>query len=96
MPDEQPKDQTLAVDVKDGKLIISIGISALAFAIKNGANFVNETFDITDEEGFAKDIADALEADDGAGDTPVHALLDQAAMTAVENGSDHCEWAEAD
>jgi hypothetical protein len=88
--------QLLNTEVIDGRLVISIGVEALAFAAEHCPEltdgyitFSSETYGpkITDPDEFAHDVVAALidEAEDGT--TLVHAMLDQAIVLAVESGS---------
>ena len=77
----------LEVRIKGGQLFISIGIDTLCFATQ----FNFEDFKITDREGFAKDILNELEREEEDGTTLVHKMFDQAANSAVEDGSEYVE-----
>jgi hypothetical protein len=75
----------LTVEVVGGKLVISIGVSTLAYAVQNGCH--DWTGVITDEAAFAIDVATELEKESEDGTTVVHTMLDQAAMEAANQGS---------
>jgi RNA 3'-terminal phosphate cyclase len=85
-------DKQLEVGMSDGKLVISIGIDLLLFAIGHQEQFAN-TLDscgcqITNAEQLAKAIVEELEREQEDGTTVVHEMLDNAAMSALENGAD--------
>jgi hypothetical protein len=83
------KDAPLNIDIVDDKLVISIGISTLAYAIKQGlANDFTE-MDVTNELGFAQDVIHELEAEDDEGSNRIHKMFDQCAQDAIDNGTDH-------
>lgn len=84
----------LKVKVVDDQLIISIGVSTLAYALQNGPN--DFCARIANEKGFAKDVAKALENDSSSatlysGNTMVQDLLSRAAEEAIEAGSKHIQ-----
>jgi hypothetical protein len=78
------RSEQLNVQIVDGKLVISIGIDLLCFAVENKENC---DYTITDNDGFAKDILNELEIEDEEGTTLVHTLFDKVANEAVEHGS---------
>lgn len=89
-------DAPLLVDVKNGRLVISIGVETLAFSAEN-SNFFNPFIDtqnafvrlwkITNAHDFAHDVKHALceEAEDGS--TLLTRLLDKGIKQAVDDGS---------
>lgn len=79
------KDQPLRIGIEEEQLVIRIGISTLAFAVKAGDDWGGE--DITDELQFAKDVIHEFEREDEEGSTRFHYLLDKLANQAAENGS---------
>lgn len=90
-PEQSPlpvgKDQPLQVEVKEGILSISIGIETFKYCVNNYHDYDTFNFDITDADGFAKEVVRELEREQEDGTTPVHILLDKAANDAVDNGS---------
>jgi len=78
-------DAALEVGVVGNRLVISIGVSTLAFTVVHGAG-VEEDMRITDPLAAAREIAQYLQQEDEEGTTPVHTLLDKAAWDAWENG----------
>lgn len=92
-----PASATLDVAIKKNKLVISIGVGALAFAVSQGEWAYDGIGDayrlrITDAPAFAKLILDELCVEDGdSGLTPVHRLLDAAAEKAAESGGEGYE-----
>lgn len=86
--------KALKVQIVNGELVISIGISTLCFAIDHAPEMWNEKEDkprITDEAGFARDILEQLTREEEDGTTPVHRMFDAAAARAIEYGSANVE-----
>lgn len=86
----------LTVTVKNGQLVIAIGVQTLAWATAyaDWANPFNEarddyirTFAIEDPEQFAKDVASAMLAEREDGASPLSLFLDQMAEAAINDGS---------
>lgn len=86
----------LGVAVRDGRLMIQIGIDVLAYAIaySDWANPFDEarndyirTFAIVDPEQFAKDVQHAMLREREDGSTPLSDFIDQAAQDAISDGS---------
>jgi len=88
MTDETGRAQPLAVGVTtDGRLVVSIGIDVLAFAVNlAGTPWSTAPFKVTDADVAAAEIVQELTREEEDGTTPVHKLLDQAALDAWENG----------
>lgn len=78
----------LKVGVRNGKLVISIGVETLAWASQtiNGG-----PLDIKVRKGqyetFAKDVAREITKEDEVGDTPLAVFLDAMMVKASEEGS---------
>jgi hypothetical protein len=86
--------QGLKIEINDSKLVISIGLDILKYALENGDNWDGK---ITNIKGFAIDmINDHLNNEDEQGTTPVHILFDEAARQAIEQGSEHWEESEGE
>jgi hypothetical protein len=91
------KDKPLTVEIVDGELRISIGIGTLKFSTENSPdtrlNWFDEDLDdyvgykVSDEEEFARDVKNALNAEEEDGTTPLHTVIDNACVTAIEEGS---------
>ena len=81
------KSEHLNVDIKNGKLVITMGTKLLCFAVGS----VISDYKITNEEAFANDILQELLAEEDDGTTLVHKMLDKAADNAIENGSVNVE-----
>lgn len=88
-----PRNRHLTVKVIGDQLVISIGVSTLAFAVQRADDWTGA---ITNDKGFAKDLARELEEEDEVGQTTVHRILDEAANRAVEGGSQHFDLAAVD
>lgn len=84
-------DAPLSVSIKDGKLIISIGVNVIAFAAEHCERYYDGekdkyTLKVTNKEKFAREIRRALQAEEEDGTTPLHVLFDDATEAAVEDG----------
>lgn len=89
-------DYPLAVEVKDGKLTISIGIERLAFCFENSDDNIpydseNQDFpklyEVVDQVEFAKDVGGMMLAELGEdGSTLLSDLFDKACIEAVYDG----------
>jgi len=75
----------LKIEVVEGRLVISIGVDTLAFAITHR----NEScsFSVNDNNEFAKDVVRELKDEEEDGATIVSDLLDEASNRAIDNGS---------
>lgn len=96
MPKKRPNaNRPLTVSIKDDQLVISIGVSTLAFAFVNGPEQLDgegePLFAVTDEKGFAQDVVNELLDEDELGNDLVTLLIDKAAARAAEQGSLHVE-----
>jgi len=93
-------DSPLTVEVKDGKLMISIGIERLAFCFENSndnmpydpdvedEDFYPKRYEVVDQLEFANDVRGMLMAELGEdGSTLLSNLLDKACLDAVYDGS---------
>ena len=94
-------DAPLSVKVTDGRLVISIGISTLAFAAQecNYCYSYDQTVNdfvhhmkVTDPLLFAKELVTELQEEDEEGTTSVHLMIDKAVEQAVENGARGFNW----
>jgi hypothetical protein len=95
-----PDDDPLTVEVIGGRLLISIGVRTLAFAIAQRPGEEDEDWcdlcdcgempliRITDPLKAAKEIVHELSREEEDGTTEVHKLLDKAAFDAWENGGE--------
>lgn len=92
--------EPLRVKVKQGRLVISIGVQTLAFAVENGSAFevyVGEEYvgpKIMDRAAFARAVAVELKREDEDGSTLLTKMLDEAAELAMESGLDCVELPE--
>ena len=87
------KDQQIKVEVVDDRLVISIGVGLLAFAVQASSDVSGwpEEWYISDPAAFAAEVARTLEAEEEDGTTPVHRMLDAAALETLEQGADAVE-----
>lgn len=87
------KDQPLRCTVANGKLTISIGIDTLAYAFENGwrgenlGRPRNPFYKVTDPFNFAKEVRNALWAENEVGATTISDVLDAACLAAVDDGA---------
>ena len=81
--------QQLQCVVEGDRLVISIGVNLTAFAIQLAEHSWDPTWEITDIEGFVGDMADCLLYEGEDGTTPIHRMLEAAAIAAVEWGSEN-------
>jgi hypothetical protein len=80
-----PRQQPLKVEIVDGRLVVSIGVGLLCYAVQGAGGC---DFRVTNEDAFAADIARELERDEEDGTTLLHRAFDKAASEAVEGGSE--------
>lgn len=82
----------LDVNIKNGCLIISVGVKTLAFAAENNQFFCSadgeQQIHINDPNLFAKDVLRALKTEQEDGSTPVTRLIDAACEITIEQGSE--------
>lgn len=97
---QEATEQPLSIEVKEGRLIISIGIGTLAFAAQMQPPF--HAYDdklgdwrnywvIKDPLEFAKDVRNELGHEEEDGSTPLTELLDKVAGNALDQGCIGCE-----
>lgn len=87
----------LRVVVKDGMLVISIGVETLKWAAENCEKF---WLPLTDKGAlvvgnvgqFAMDVRQVLRQEEEDGTTPVHLLLDKAFESVMENGAEGLDF----
>ena len=85
----KPTNSSLSVKVVGDQLVISIGVSTLAYALQTGPQPLGAT--IKNPNGFARDIATDLERDEDfdGHNSRISALLEKCAANAIEWGSEH-------
>ena len=85
--------ETLKAEIVGGKLSITIDVDSLIKYVTLGGAFDCFPDDpiVTDKMAFAQEILGQLtmEAEDGS--TPLHRMIDKAAIDAVENGCEGIE-----
>lgn len=88
--------QPLWIGLRDGKLVIEIGVEALAHAAQVSENFREFddksqdwrlAFRVTNPEAFAKDVALGLQQESEDGSTNLTRSLDAACVYAIESAS---------
>lgn len=94
-----PRDESLEITIKGGRLVMSIGVDTLVNAYHGmfcpPYDESRDEVKITDVNVFAKEVLGALQAEEEDGSNPVHRLLDNAMIHAIEQGCDGVEFAEA-
>lgn len=88
-------DKPLIVEFDGDCLNISVGKNILIHALKYGLeSYLMGDVEVTDIDGFVKDIVRELEDEEEDGSTPVHRMLDKAGYSAIEQGSEYVEYTE--
>jgi phage tail tube protein FII len=91
------REEGLRVEVVDGRLEITIGVEALATAVK-AAPFMEDVegrYAVGNPDALAASVAHYLEDEDEEGTTRVHRAIDSAAEQALEQGLDGFDEVEA-
>lgn len=86
------REAPLKTEIKDGLLVISIGVDTLCHAVSAGRSYGMGEISITDNDVFAGEILQELNDESEDGSTAVHKLLDDAASQAIENGAEGAEY----
>lgn len=84
-------DSLLNIEIEDEVLTIRIGTTCLINAL-SGIERFSEDFTITDQVAVLKAVIAELGREEEDGSTPVHRMLDQAFIEAVEQGCDGVEF----
>lgn len=92
LPAPITREAGLDVSIAGGRLIVSIGVDALMVAVKGGPAWSDQEeeergWQITSPDGFAAEIAHALQDEEDDGTTLVHVMLDAAIERAIDQGS---------
>lgn len=92
------KDHPLRVEIKDDKLIISIGIRTLAFAqnvqLEDRDDLTGDyqlRYQVVNIGQFAKDVVQAMEAEGYSDASNLERWIDEMGIYAIEEGSDAVE-----
>lgn len=82
------EENLLKVELINGKIVISIGVDALAFAVENSPDWYDEykPDPKNNYEEFGKSILQYLEHEEGDGTTPIHRMFDSVALEALDQG----------
>jgi len=89
------RNEPLKTEIKDGQLVISIGIDMLCFAVSEGRGYGMGEISITNNDVFVGEILRELNDESEGGSTAVHRMLDDAASQAIENGAEGAEYDDA-
>lgn len=86
-------DNSAKAIIEDGDIVIRVPLANLQFVLDGGfaCAVYDRRYKITNIDGAAKDICNALNDEDEEGTTPVHKLLDAAINATMNQGS---EWFE--
>lgn len=82
------KNQPLKTEVKNGALIISIGIETLADAAKQVSISDNWRIKKMDQESFAQDVCNALLKENEVGASALSDLFDKVTQEVIDSGVD--------
>ncbi len=80
------KNETLKTEIKNGQLVISIGINTLSEAVQQSQDW--ENWKIINNDKFANDVLCELTREDETGLCMIKRLFDDAAWRASDNGSE--------
>ena len=86
------KDQPLSIEIKNGRLEMSIGVDCLLAEIEYGLEMRAEEFEVTDKSKWLGEIVNALHIEEEDGSTVIHRAIDTAALQAIENGAEGIEF----
>lgn len=93
MPTPTTKQQPLKFEIKDGLVIISIGVGTMAFCSKVGLQSIGQWGKnigaITHNEGFCREILRELQQEDETGATMFTDMMDKATLDAIDQGSQY-------
>lgn len=78
----------LQTEIKDGQLVISIGVDTLCHAVSIGRSYGMGEITVSNNDVFANELLNELNDESEDGSTAVHRMLDDAASQAIENGAD--------
>jgi len=94
MKTKKNKDLALNTRIENDQLVITVGISVLAFASKekNGGPLDDKKFKIINENHWAKDVLRALNHESETGETLVTKMLDGAYEEAINDGAEGVEY----
>ena len=89
MPDAEQKNAPLEIIVREGKLVISIGIESLArtATYEYGGPLRRSEVEMGREQEWAEDVAAEIKREDHDGGTPLDRFLDRMMKSAVREGS---------
>lgn len=82
----------LRAEVKDGKLVVEIGIETLEWASKNGGTLERCKVDGRRRREWAEDVVREMEHEDEIGESPLMRFLDEMMEKAADKGSGALRW----
>lgn len=88
------RDQHLEAAISDDVLIITIGVSNLVTAVLAGPHLDGDDPVAVDVDIFAAEILAELLREEEDGTTPIHRMLDAAAVEAIEQGAEGIRFGE--
>lgn len=86
------KDQLLNVEIKDGKLNLSIGLEALEIAASLGRSYGAGEVEITDTAAFLAELPGYILNEEEDGSTPFHRMIDDCVSEMIEDGVDGVKY----
>ncbi len=92
MASKEPATGAEAV-LRDGQIVISIEVAALPLIVSGScaADGLDGLWKVTDAAAFAKDVVQALNAEEDDGTTRVHRMFDGAFSEAIDQGAEGIE-----
>jgi hypothetical protein len=86
------RDQLLNVEIKDEKIILSIGVEALEIAASVGRSFGMGEVAITNMDAFMSGLLRYIRREEEDGSTPFHRMIDECVSEMIENGEDGVQY----
>ena len=87
------RNEHLKTEIKDGMLVISIGIDTLCHAVSIGRRYGIGEISITNKDLFTNELLRELNAESEDGSTLVHHMFDVAASRTIQAGAEGVEYA---
>ncbi len=88
MSKSHKKYQKLDVDIKNDRLLISVGVDTLAFAANHSDYFKQARIKKSDQERFAKELVDLMVKENEVGESLLTRFLDKCFERAVDSGAE--------
>lgn len=100
---KRTEDTPLVCEVKDGRLVIAIGVDTLAYAFVHGPvgdrlawddnknDWDRDRVKVTDATGWAKEVVHAMLHEQEDGSSPLTLFIDKMYEAALDDGAQHVE-----